>query len=200
MDSPHLPKTKWLPTPEFFNRMLLWLDVDHERAGVKYEEIRTKLISRFRQLGSTDPEHLADETTDRVMQKLPQILADWKGEPVAYFFSVAFYVHQEHRRRPLLLPLPPVDFSNPSHSEPAQLLDDQDVDELLDECLKQCLDQQTKDKREMILQYYLGERDEKIRRRKELAAKHHIKLPNLRLKAQRVRTDLKKCVVECMNR
>lgn len=180
--------------------MLLWLAPDRERAGGKYEEIRVKLIKRFRQLESSDPESLTDQTINRVMQKLPQILAEWKGEPAAYFFSVAFYVYQEHRRKPLLLPLPALDLVDPNQTGTSFMIDAQEEAGLLDACLTECLERQAKDKREMILEYYSGERDEKIRRRKELAAKQGIKLPNLRLKAQRVRSDLKQCILDCMKR
>lgn len=200
MDSPPPPKPEWVPTPESFERMLLWLDPERERAGEKYEEIRARLIKRFRQKECSHAEDLTDDTFDRVMQKLPQIIAMWEGEPAAYFFSVAFYVYLEDRRKPLPAPLPPIDFPDPNQPNPPPMIDDQDDDELLDACLRECLEKQAPEKREMIVEYYRGERDEKIRRRKELAAKHNIKLPNLRLKARRVRSDLKKCITDCIKR
>jgi hypothetical protein len=40
----------------------------------------------------------------------------------------------------------------------------------------------------------------KIGLRKELAEQLGVKLPNLRLQAQRVRADLKKCMLECIER
>lgn len=200
LDSPRPPKPEWVPTPESFERLLLWLSPDRERAGETYEQIRIKLIKRFRQLEGSDPEFLTDQTINRVMQKLPQILAEWKGDPAAYFFSVAFYIHQEDRRKHLLLPLPLLDLPDPNQSKPPDLLDDQEDDDLLECCLKECLEKQAQHKREMIVEYYRGDRNEKIRRRKELAAKQNIKLPNLRLKAQRVRSDLKKCILDCMKR
>jgi hypothetical protein len=52
----------------------------------------------------------------------------------------------------------------------------------------------------LISDYYQGERQEKIQRRKELAERLGITLALLRLKAQRVRASLKKCILECMGR
>jgi len=52
----------------------------------------------------------------------------------------------------------------------------------------------------MILTYYKGERQVKIKLRKELADRLGIKLANLRLKAQKVRAELKKCILDCLER
>ena len=57
MDSPS-PGTKWVLTQESFDLMLSWLNPDRDFAGIKYEQIRNKLISRFRHLGCSDPEDL----------------------------------------------------------------------------------------------------------------------------------------------
>jgi hypothetical protein len=52
----------------------------------------------------------------------------------------------------------------------------------------------------MIRQYYYGDGPDKIKIRKELAERLGIRLSNLRLKAQRLRATLKKCILECMER
>ena len=61
------PKQKWMLTPESFNGMLLWLNSDPNEAGKKYEEIRSALIKRFRQLRSrSEPEELTKTAGDRL--------------------------------------------------------------------------------------------------------------------------------------
>lgn len=197
MDDPPPPNEKWVLTQEAFDRLLSWLDPDRERAGEKYENIRSRLIKRFRQLGCAESEETANETIDRVAKKLPEIIKTYKGDPAPYFFSVAHYVHMEYLKRPVAVPLPQTDLPHPDLPRKPEVFDD---DELLDSCLRRCMEHLTERSRDMILQYYRGERQMKIRLRKELAEQMGIKLTNLRLKAQRVRADLKKCILNCMER
>ena len=65
--------------------MLAWLDSDRERAGQKYEEIRCGLIKIFVCQGCTDPEGLADETINRVIRKIPEIVPDLCRQSGALF-------------------------------------------------------------------------------------------------------------------
>lgn len=190
------PKQEWVLTPESFERLLWWLDPERERAGEVYEEIRAALIKRFRQLGSCEPEDLANETFDRVAKKLPEIASTYKGDRVPYFFSVAYYVHKEHSRRPLNVPLDP-EADPPDRNV---IVDEEDEDEVLNSCLEHCMEKLNASKRHMILRYYRGERNVKIKLRKELAESLGIPLTNLRLKAQRVRVELKKCILDCVER
>ena len=190
------PKASWVLTTESFDRMLLWLNPERNEAAHKYEKIRSALMKRFRQLGCLEPEQLTNETFDRVARKLPEVLADYVGEPEPYFFSVAYFVYKEHLRRPVLISLVTPDFSRPDLSNQQEIIEK----ELLDFCLQHCMEKLDPLNREMIRDYYRGERQDKIRSRKELADRLGIKLSNLRLKAQRVRTSLKKCILECLER
>ena len=194
LDRPAPPREKWVLTPESFNELLLWLNQDREQAGVKYEEIRSQLINRFRHLGCREPEELANETFDRVARKLPDIVGTYRGEPEPYFFSVAHYIYKEHGRKPVLASLTGADFRQPSRQNQQEEFEK----ELLDSCLRHCMEKLNQANRELIRNYYYGERQDKISSRKELAERLGVKLPNLRLKAQRVRTTLKKCLLECV--
>lgn len=197
------PKQKWVLSAESFDGMLLWLNRDRNEAGKKYEEIRSALIKRFRQLikrfpqlDNLEAETLANETLDRVAGKLPEIVATYVGPPEPYFFSVAHYVLKEHLRKPVFVSLTTDDYS-----EGDQLSVEENFEkELLDSCLQHCLAQLNPTNRAMIREYYYGDRQDKIKTRKELAERLGIRLSNLRLKAQRVRTTLKKCILECMER
>lgn len=190
------PKPSWVLTPESFDRMLLWLNPERDEAAQKYEKIRSALIKRFGQLGCLDPEQLTNETFDRLARKLPEVLADYVGEPEPYVFSIAYYVYKEHLRRPVLLSITTPDFSRTDTSNQEEIIEK----ERLDSCLQHCMEKLDPVNREMIRDYYRGERQDKIRSRKELADRLGIKLSNLRLKAQRVRTSLKKCILDCLER
>ena len=197
LDDPPPPKKKWVLDPESFNRMLLWLNPDLNEAAKKYEEIRSALIKRFRQLRSrSEPEELANKTFDRVAEKLPKIIETYVGPPEPYFFSVAWYVYLEDLRKPVPLPLPAIDFPAPSLPNPEEAIEKQ----LLYSCLEECMEELSPTNQVLIRDYYHGERQEKIRTRKELAERLGITLPLLRLKAQRIRASLKKCILECLER
>jgi DNA-directed RNA polymerase specialized sigma24 family protein len=194
------PKKEWTLTSESFERLLLWLDADRDRAGEKYEKIRSALIKRFRQLGSCEPDELTNETFDRVARKLPEIVNTYHGDREPYFFSVAYYIHKEHSRRVIIMPLDnDTTVADADAPAPDRIIDETD-EELLDSCLKHCMGKLTANKREMILRYYRGQRDVKIKLRRELADSMGIRLTNLRLKAQRIRLELKKCILDCMER
>jgi len=190
------PTPKWILTPESFNRLLLWLNPDRNLAGEKYEEIRLGLIRRFRQLGCSDGEDLANKTFDRVAKKLPKIIDKYVGDPTPYIFSTAYNIYREHLRRPIMLSLADRNFSDAS----LPTAEERSEKEQLDDCLQKCLRQLSESSRNLITLYYRGERWDKIRMRKELAELLGIKLTNLRLKAQRIRTTLKKCILDCMER
>ncbi len=196
LDDPPSPRQKWILTPESFDGLLLWLDPDRERAGEKYEEIRSGLIRRFRQLSCSDAEELANKTFDRVAKKLPEIVVTYKGNREPYFFSVAYNIYREDLRKPIVMSL-----AN-TNSSPADLPNTHELfeRELLDSCLRHCLEQQDEFSRNLITNYYRGNRQDKIRLRKELAKELNIKLTNLRLRAQRIRTVLKKCILACIER
>lgn len=201
LDDPPSPKQKWVLTAEAFDRLLLWLDHDRDRAGEKYEEIRTNLIKRFRQRGAMDSEDLTNETIDRVAKKLPEIIDTYKNDPANYFYAVAYYIYCErHHFRAVFVELD-TDLPSPDISSSNPAIGNIDLDdELLNECLEECLGRLTLSLREMVLKYYHGERDVKIKTRKVMAEQMGIKLSNLRLKVQRVRSRLKKCILDCMER
>lgn len=194
MDDLPPPSKKWALTPESFERLLLWLHPDREEAGRKYEEIRSVLIKRFRQLRCPDPEELANATIDRVAGKLSEVIDTYIGDPEPYFYSTAYYIHREHLRKPIMQSLANLDFRAPTPASSEELSEK----ELLDQCLRECLDRFDKDIRQTILEYYRGDRRVKINARKALAKRLGIELPALRLRAQRIRSALKKCILECL--
>src|SRR6185295_117012 len=84
---------------EPFEELLDWLDPDRAPAGRKYEKIRAGLIRIFISNGISDAGFYADETIDRVMNRLPEIRATYVGEPARYFYGVARKIIFEARRK-----------------------------------------------------------------------------------------------------
>ena len=177
-------------TEESFNNLLVWLHEDREEAGRIYEEIRSKLIRGFKSHGCTVGEDLADETINRVTRKLPEIVDTYVGDPRRYFFGVAYKVLQEYQRRaPELVPLPEREMA---------IAEQRDDLEPVYGCLEVCLRHLAPQSRELILQFYQGEKQFKIKQRRELAERLNTKLANLRLQAHRIRSSLRKCIMACM--
>jgi DNA-directed RNA polymerase specialized sigma24 family protein len=189
-------KEKWALTKEAFDRLLAWLAPDREEAGRKYEEIRSNLIKGFTRHGCRTPEDLADETINRVARKLPDIEATYVGDPAPYFYAVAYNIYRESLRRPEVVSLPQLEL--PSQApRPDELVDG--LDPVL-ACLRRCIRYLNQRDQEVIVQYYRGEKQVKIRLRQQLALRHGVSLPALRLIAQRARKRLKKLIRLCLEK
>ena len=177
-------------TQERFDDLLKWLNTDRNRAGEIYEEIRTSLIKGFYAHGCTVPDELADETINRVAIKLPEFAADYVGAPVRYFRRVAHYVHLEHlKQRKHTVDLP--------DDMPVRSAATEDVEQEYG-CLEQCMDQLRPSNRALVIQYYQGDKGLKIELRKQMATHLKTELPQLRLRAHRIRMTLKECITDCL--
>ena len=89
-----------------FDKLLFWLDKDREVAGHKYESIRLKLIKIFHARDCHLAEELADETIDRVADRIDFLTQNYVGNPVLYFYGVAKRVFLEFTRKPTTVELP----------------------------------------------------------------------------------------------
>ena len=172
-------------TKEAFDRLLVWLDQDRDKAAEKYEEIRKRLIKVFESRGCAIPDRLADETIDRVARRIQEVAGTYEGKPVLYFYGVARLVHLEFlRKRPLWLPTPYDD--TPEETEQRC------------ECLEQCLNRLTPRNRELILNYYDDDKQTGTDPRKETAWRLGISPNALRIRAHRIRESLGKCIGACL--
>lgn len=89
-------KKNWALTQESFDNLLAWLHPNREEAGKKYERIRRELIKLFLRWGSDIPEELADETINRIAQKVDGFAEEYRGDPANYFLVVARTVYREY--------------------------------------------------------------------------------------------------------
>lgn len=170
-----------------FDELLDWLHPDREQAGKKYEDIRRRLVRIFVHRGCTLAEDLADETINRVLKKVREIRTNFNpsDDPALYFYGVGRNVYREYLKRRPEPALPPPDEGT-----------DDETPEY--ECLEKCLGLLSPSNRELILEYYGDEEGTKIDRRKKLAERFGMALNALRIRAHRIRLDLKRCVLECL--
>ena len=186
-----MPRSKWILTKEAFDRLLACLDTDREAAGQKYLEIRTNLIRFFEWRGCAFPEDHADETVNRVAKRIAE--GEEIRNPAGYFMGagrlVLLEVYKEREKEQQAL------------SELAYCQDEsrdfEDLEARAD-CLRRCLEGHSPDNRELILQYYEGEKGTKIENRRKLSEKLKTPLKTLRMRALRLRERLQVCVAECL--
>jgi DNA-directed RNA polymerase specialized sigma24 family protein len=192
-------KKDWTPTPEAFEKMLLWLDSDREKAGEEYEKIRQKLIKLFKWRNCRPEEDYADITINRVMRRVYEDIEASTDKPYLYFHGTALNVLREFWR------------GEQKHKtediENVTLSTDSPEEKMLDnfeerkkaakfDCMRNCLLQLSDETREFIVKYHHGERKKDVR--KEMAEKEKVPLNVLRIRACRVRTDLEKCADRCV--
>jgi DNA-directed RNA polymerase specialized sigma24 family protein len=170
-----------------FDDLLAWLDPDRDAAGLKYETIRAGLIRIFIAKGFSDAEDLADETITRVTKRLPDIIDSYVDEPARYFVGVARNIVKErYRPKELTIEVSPV----------SEIQITNQSDEY--ECLMRCLQFLARERREMILDYHVYEGHDKIETHKTMAEELEISKGALRLRAHHLRTELEKCVKQCV--
>src|SRR5207237_9611124 len=85
-------------TQDAFDRLLDWLDADRNRAGIKYEEIRHRLIKVLTGRGCMGAEDLADETLNRVAARIGDVTCAYEGDHASCFYGVCQNAHLEFLR------------------------------------------------------------------------------------------------------
>lgn len=186
---PSMPflRSEWNISPELFDDFLAWLDPDRKEAGIRYEEIRRRLVKIFTCRGCSCPEDLADETINRVIVKVRELRDDYQGDPARYFGGVARNVFHEYARKRSLPTVQP---------EP----DPPELRERELNCLDDCLDGISVDNRRLILCYYEGEKGSRIRNRNKMAHELGTEPNALRIRVHRIRTVLQQCVRTCLDK
>jgi len=187
---------EWALTQDAFDRLLDWLDADRNRAGIRYEEIRSRLIKVFIGRGCMAAEDLADETINRVAARIGDVARDYEGDPASYFYGVCQNVHFEYVRKKDVLDTRDFPGSN-SVTLRTNLSDDCEPEY---QCLERCLGHLSNKNRDLVLRYYQGEKLAKIDERKLQALELGIAVNALRIRAYRIRIQLERCVLDCLKR
>lgn len=186
-------RQKWTLTQDAFDRLLITLGGDRDSGSEKYLEIRSNLTRFFEWRGCSFPEDHADETFNRIAKKIDE------GEeilnPAGYAMGVArlllLEILKSRQREQTAL-------NELGTAGDVYVAADDGEDRLV--CLRDCLQSLSPDNRELILQYYQGEKGEKIQNRKKLLGQLGIPVNTLRMRALRLRERLQGCVEECLSR
>jgi RNA polymerase sigma factor (sigma-70 family) len=179
--------------PADFERFLAWISPDPAQAGDRYNSLHRSLIVIFKAKGCHRAEELADETLDRAICRLPEIIDTYQGAPIAYIRAIANNLFLEYLREQELLTPFPDDDPPPVPVPPA----DEDGEQAL-ECLRRCLTRLPSEGRQLVLDYYQEEGQSRIEKRRQLAEQIGIALNALRLRAHRLRATLESCLEQCL--
>lgn len=186
-------RQKWTLDQEAFDKLLLALGDDRDSGGQKYLEIRGNLIRFFEWRGCPFPEDHADETINRMAKRLAE--GEEVLNPSGYAMGVARLLVLEiiKGRQREQVALHEMTTNTEAYTQA-------DEGEGRIECLRHCLDTLSSDNRQLILEYYQGEKGDKIRNRKKLIARLEIPVNTLRMRALRLRERLQVCVEDCLSR
>ncbi len=181
-------RKNWVLTQEAFDQLLARLDPNRDSAGAKYETLRQKLIKFFAWRGCATAEDYVDEAINRVSRRIAE------GEQIRdlgnYLGGVARILLKEYQKERAGQLEVVGHFPPPGEDDPGG--------QARFECFERCLSQLSGENRELILQYYQGEKHSKIENRKALADQRQIPAYALRKRAHRIRAKLEDCVRDCM--
>jgi len=190
MSAASVARRKWVLTQESFDNLLASLGDDRESAGERYLEIRSNLIRFFEWRGSPFPEDHADETINRIAKRISE--REEIRNPASYFLGVARMLLLEINRERIRQEQALNELTSLSNTS-----NQPDESEAALDCLQECLQNLSTENRELILEYYHGEKTAKIDSRKKLAERFGIPVNTLRMRALRIREDLQRCVEKC---
>ena len=184
---PILMKKERDPTPEEFEKLLLWLDSDRDAAGRRLNVIQTRMIQIFVSRGCIDPESLADEVTNRVAVRIDSCVTKY-SDPLRCCFGFLDNVYLEDLRDQRKIS----NAREPPKPRPADELEKEDL------CLDRCLGGLDTPERDLFVRYFEGEKRIRIDARQKLAEELKMTANALRIQAHRIRKRLRGCMEECL--
>ena len=184
------PRQKWTLTQDAFDKLLVAFGGDRESAGRKYLEIRNNLTRFFEWRGCSFPEDHADETINRMAKRVAagEEILNHSGYAIGVARLLLLEINKGRQREQSAL-------AEISSAPDVYVAEDDDESRLT--CLRSCLQALSPDNRDLILQYYQGEKGEKIGNRKKLLERLGIPVNTLRMRALRLRERLQSCVEGC---
>lgn len=170
-----------------FERLLGLLAADRDVAALRFVTVWRNLVRTFASRRCHEAEDVADETMFRVARKA-RSLEKFEGDFALYIYRVGSFIYREWRRRNAQAP--PHDPPPPPEPPDEESLD----------CLDQCLDALDADDREIAIEYYRFSKRERIDNRKRLGERFRLSPNALRIRALKLRAQLKGCVERCLGR
>lgn len=193
-------KKEWALTARAFHGLLDWLDEGVSSDGLKYLEMRRRLVAYFDRKNCPAPDALADETLNRVARRLEEEGVIETDTPARYCYTTARFVLMEHLRLTRKSGAALEDIRRQSHGHDTAAVeadDEEQVKEKMLNCLGQCAGKLEPLGREIITRYYAGEERGRIENRRALADELGITTNALSIRACRIRERLEGCVRRC---
>jgi len=183
---------------DYFETFLQRLDPDRDEAGKKYEALRRRLTKFFEWNACFPAEDLVDETFDRVAEKLGEVQV---LDVVGFAWGVAKHVRQEANKRAermvQISDLPGRAHLPAAGTTPERALQEEMEDERRARCLRLCLHRFPAPDREVFLKYH-NVQGEHTEYRRRLAEELGVTIGTLRVRINRLRERLEKCLHNCM--
>jgi RNA polymerase sigma factor (sigma-70 family) len=186
-------REKWILTKEALEVFFDYLHADREQAGERYEQIRRTLVIFFRCNGCPNAEDAVDETIDRVIRRVGEVEV---GNLMPFIKGVARRVASELHRREREVSLTEV--LEPSQHGNSDEGENREEMERRTRCLDQSMPRLNADDRDLITQWYLYDRSQKIENKRKLVALWGVSPSTLRVRAFRARKQLLKMVQDCL--
>lgn len=183
-------------TEEKFNKFLGWLDPDRRRAAEKYEAVRRGLIIVYASRGCFESDQLADETINRVIEKIDELVENFEGDREKYFFGVARNVYREFARKRKFQ----LNEEITSDEDSFIKFFESERNNLTLTCLKSCLEEIDPENKQLILDYFDVESGREKEYRELIAEKYSITVNSLRVRMFRIKRDLYECIRKCLNK
>jgi DNA-directed RNA polymerase specialized sigma24 family protein len=181
-------------TPEAFDRLMLLLDADRERAGEKYELLRLKLKRFFNSRASRSAEERADEVLDRLAKRAAE--GEEIRNPSGYCLGIARLVWLESLRNPEArqasfddMPVIPL------------VVEDGVDRKLRMDCFNRCLREIPEPDGALLVEYYFSEQGEDTsmsENRLRIAERLQVPLNALRIRVHRIRAKFNECFELCL--
>lgn len=180
-----------------FDKLLQIFDSNRENAGIKYENLRLRLIKFFDWRNCENSEELADTVFDRIIKKIIE------GEEIqninAYSATIAQFVFKEYCRRnerkfqsiednPNIQELK----SNENFVEKLEQIKD-----IRQSCFEKCLRAFDVETQKLLISYHDTDERTMIHTRKRLAEQLNLNINTLRIKICRYKSKLENCTHNC---
>ncbi len=191
---------RWTLTEEVFDQFLNHLHPDREKAAQAYLELRSKLTYFFEARHSTLPETLADESINRVIQKISTgtVILNLNS----FAFAIAKYVYLESLRGHVTASME--DFLPADEQKEAErvaaLRREIEESELRSDCMKKCLAKLPPETQALLVEYYQGAGREQTAHRQKMAAARGINTNTLYIQVHRIREKLEVCLANCLKK
>jgi DNA-directed RNA polymerase specialized sigma subunit len=175
------------PTPEEFEKLLLWLDPDRDQAARKLLLIQARMTKILISRGCVDAEMVSDEVTNRIAVRIDKVKESYP-EQTRCFIGFLDKVYQEYIR----------DYWKEHGVEPPPPPRSSEVLEQEDRCLKKCLAQLPSKERNIVERYFGDDGPKRREERKKLIIELNMTPNALRIQAHRLRKKTLKCLRGCL--